>query len=218
MLNLILLGPPGAGKGTQAELLIAKYQIPHISTGDIFRSAIKAQTSLGKQAQGYLEAGKLVPDEIVIGIVKERLRQEDCQPGFLLDGFPRTISQATNLDAVLDEQAQKLTAVINIQVEFEILKERLSGRRICRNCATVYHITNKREQKAGICDHCGGEVYQRGDDLPETVEKRLTVYQEQTEPLINYYKQKGLVVTFDGSEPISSLFRQICQSVEEWLL
>jgi adenylate kinase len=217
MLNLILLGPPGAGKGTQAELLIAKYQIPHISTGDIFRSAIKEGTPLGKQAQGYLETGKLVPDEIVVGIVKERLQNADCRPGFLLDGFPRTIAQAIALDKVLEGQVQKLTAVVNIQVEFDILKDRLSGRRICRNCAAVYHIANKREKVAGVCDHCGGVVYQRNDDLPETVEKRLTVYEEQTEPLINYYEQKGVLLTFDGSEPIIGLFAKICQAVEERL-
>jgi adenylate kinase len=215
MLNLILLGPPGAGKGTQAELLIAKYHIPHIATGDIFRSAIKEKTPLGKQAQGYLDNGKLVPDEIVIGIVKERLKNDDCQSGFLLDGFPRTISQAISLDAVLKGQAQNLTAVINIQVEFAVLQERLSGRTICRNCATVYHRINKPEKIAGVCDYCGGEVYQRNDDLPQTVEKRLTVYQEQTEPLINYYKQKGVLITFNGSDPIDSLFTQICQAVEE---
>jgi adenylate kinase len=217
MLNLILLGPPGAGKGTQAELLIEKYKIPHISTGDIFRSAIKEGTSLGKRAQEYLETGKLVPDEIVIGIVKERLKSDDCQHGFLLDGFPRTISQAITLDAVLEGQARKITAVINLQVDFEVLKERLSGRRICRNCATVYHIVNKREKNRGVCDNCGGEVYQRNDDLPETVEKRLNVYQEQTEPLINYYEQKGVLLTFNGSDPIAGLFEQICQAVEERL-
>jgi adenylate kinase len=217
MLNLILLGPPGAGKGTQAELLIEKYQIPHIATGDIFRSAIKEGTPLGKQAQGYLATGKLVPDEIVIGIVKERLKNNDCQPGFLLDGFPRTISQAITLDAVLEGQDRKITAVINLQVEFDLLKERLGGRKICRNCAAVYHKVNKPEKNEGVCDHCGGEVYQRNDDLPETVEKRLNVYQEQTEPLINYYAQKGVLLTFNGSEPIASLFKQICQAVEERL-
>jgi adenylate kinase len=217
MLNLILLGPPGAGKGTQAEFLVEKYKIPHISTGDIFRQAIKTGTPLGKQAQGYLDTGKLVPDEIVIGIVKERLKNDDCQLGFLLDGFPRTISQAITLDAVLEGQARKLSAVINIQVESEILKERLSGRRICRNCAMVYHIVNKREKSSGVCDNCGGEVYQRNDDLPETIEKRLTVYQEQTEPLINYYEQKGILLTFNGSDPIAGLFAQICQALEERL-
>jgi adenylate kinase len=214
MLNLILLGPPGAGKGTQAELITEKYRIPHISTGDIFRSAIKEGTPLGRQAKGYLDAGKLVPDEIVIGIVKDRLQDDDCQPGFLMDGFPRTISQAITLDAVLADETKKITAVINIQVDLEILQARLTGRRICRNCAAVYHTVNKPEKKAGVCDHCGGEVYQRGDDAPETVAQRLQVYQEQTEPLINYYQQKGLLATFDGTGLIAELFGQICRTVE----
>jgi adenylate kinase len=217
MLNLILLGPPGAGKGTQAELITEKYRIPHISTGDIFRSAIKEDTPLGRQAKGYLDTGKLVPDEIVIGIVKERLQDEDCQSGFLMDGFPRTVSQAIALDAVLEDEAQKITAVINLQVDLEILQARLTGRRICRNCAAVYHIKNKPEKTSGLCDHCGGEVYQRSDDSPETVAKRLQVYQEQTEPLINYYQQKGLLATFDGTRTIAELFGQICRMVEERL-
>lgn len=217
MLNLILLGPPGAGKGTQAEFLIEKYQIPHISTGDIFRSAIKEATPLGEQAKSFLDAGKLVPDEIVIGIVEERLMKDDCQNGFLLDGFPRTIAQANALEAFLNRQAKKITAVINIQVDFEVLMTRLTGRRICRNCAAVYHTVTKKEQITGSCDHCGGEVYQRDDDSPETVAQRLKVYQEQTAPLIEYYQQKGLLCTFSGTEPIQSLFTQICQAVEERL-
>ncbi|HYH05390.1 MAG TPA: adenylate kinase [Bacillota bacterium] len=217
MLNLILLGPPGAGKGTQAEFLIEKYKIPHISTGDIFRSAIKEATPLGEKAKRYLDAGKLVPDEIVIGIVEERLLKDDCQNGFLLDGFPRTVAQADSLEAFLDDQEKKITAVINIQVDFEVLINRLTGRRICRNCAAVYHTVTKPEKITGVCDQCGGEVYQREDDSPETVRKRLKVYQEQTAPLIDYYQQKSLLLTFNGTEPIASLFNQICHAVEERL-
>lgn len=215
MLNLILLGPPGAGKGTQAEFLVEKYQIPHISTGDIFRAAIKEAIPLGVKARSYLDAGKLVPDEVVIGIIEARLLKDDCQKGFLLDGFPRTIAQATSLAAFLDSQRKKLTAVINIQVDFEILMARLTGRRICRNCAAVYHIVTKREKVAGVCDQCGGEVYQRSDDSPETVGKRIKIYQEQTAPLIDYYQHQGLLLTFDGTTPIAELADQIFRAVEE---
>jgi adenylate kinase len=215
MLNLILLGPPGAGKGTQAELLVGKYRIPHISTGDIFRAAIKEGTPLGTKAKQYLDGGKLVPDEIVIGIVNERLTRADCQDGFLLDGFPRTTPQAEGLDVSLEKMGRRLNAVINIQVDSGVLMTRLTGRRVCRNCGAVYHTVNKPEKTAGICDHCGGEVYQRSDDSPETVAKRLQVYREQTEPLIQYYEAKGLLLTFDGTEPIAGLCEKICQAVEE---
>ena len=158
MLNLILLGPPGAGKGTQAEFLIDKYKIPHISTGDIFRNAIKEATPLGEKAKSYLDAGQLVPDEIVIGIVEERLSKDDCQNGFLLDGFPRTVAQADSLETFLAQQDKKITAVINIQVDFDVLMTRLTGRRICRNCAAVFHRVTKPEKVTGVCDQCGGEV------------------------------------------------------------
>jgi adenylate kinase len=217
MLNLILLGPPGAGKGTQAELLIEQYRIPHISTGDIFRAAIKDGTPLGLKAQEYLDEGKLVPDEVVIAIVNERITRADCQNGFLLDGFPRTTPQAEVLDASLEKLGRRLTAVINIQVDSEVLMTRLTGRRVCRNCGAVYHKVNKPEKTAGSCDHCGGEVYQRSDDSPETVAERLRVYREQTEPLIHYYAAQGLLLSFNGTEPIAGLFAKICQAVEERL-
>jgi adenylate kinases len=211
--NLILLGPPGAGKGTQAEVLIERFNIPHISTGDIFRAAIKEGTPLGTEAKRYMDSGQLVPDEVVIGIVKERLLKSDCQNGFLLDGFPRTVPQADSLDAFLSSQAKKIDAVINIEVEADVLLKRLTGRRVCRNCAAVYHIENKKSKVEGVCDHCGGEVYQRDDDTPATVSKRLEVYSAQTEPLINYYRQKGILKSFDGTEPIKTLFAKICQAL-----
>lgn len=213
-MNLILLGPPGAGKGTQAEFIIERYCIPHISTGDIFRAAVKEGTPLGVKAQIYLDSGQLVPDEVVVGIVEERLQQTDCRNGFLLDGFPRTIRQADALEEFLNGLSRKITAVINIEVDFETLLARLTGRRVCRNCAAIYHIQNKREKSSGVCDHCGGEIYQRDDDLPETVKKRLQVYQSQTEPLISYYLTKGLLESFNGQEPITVMFQNICKALE----
>jgi adenylate kinase len=212
-LNLILLGPPGAGKGTQAELLIKRFNTPHISTGDIFRAAIKEGTPLGTEAKRFMDSGQLVPDEVVIGIVKERLMKNDCQSGFLLDGFPRTVPQADSLDNFLQSHNKKIDAVINIDVESVILLKRLTGRRVCRNCASVYHVETKQPKSVGICDHCGGEVYQRDDDAPATVSKRLEVYQAQTEPLINYYRQKGILHTFDGKELIQEIFVKICQTL-----
>ncbi len=213
-MNIILLGPPGAGKGTQAELLIAKYNIPHISTGDMFRAAIKEGTSLGVEAKGYMDQGQLVPDEVVIGIVKERLQKEDTQKGFLLDGFPRTVSQAEALEKILAEMERKITVTINIEVDSDILLRRLTGRRVCRNCAAVYHIETKKSKIEGVCDHCGGEVYQRTDDTPETVSNRLDVYKKQTEPLIDYYAKKGLLATFKGDAGIQVLFANICETIE----
>lgn len=213
-MNLILLGPPGAGKGTQAELLIKKYHIPHISTGDIFRAAIKEGTPLGVEAKRYIDGGQLVPDEVVIGIVKERLLKDDCQSGFLLDGFPRTVPQANALEAFLAGLNRRISAVINIEVDFAILLKRITGRRICRNCAAVYHVETKPSRIPGVCDHCNGETYLRPDDSEETVSKRLSVYQAQTEPLINYYKDKGILISFDGQEAIPALFNKITQTLE----
>lgn len=212
-MNLILLGPPGAGKGTQAELLLKRFSIPHISTGDIFRAAIKEGTPLGTEAKRYMDSGQLVPDEVVIGIVKERLLKDDCKNGFLLDGFPRTVPQADSLDGFLKENDKKVDAVINIEVDSSILLKRLTGRRVCRNCAAVYHIETKKSKVDGVCDHCGGEVYQRADDTPETVSKRLEVYNSQTEPLIAYYRNKAVLHSFNGQEGIQILYEKICNEL-----
>jgi adenylate kinase len=215
MKNLILLGPPGAGKGTQAERIAGHYQMPHISTGDIFRAAIKEGTPLGIEAKRFLDAGELVPDSIVIGIVAERLGQPDCQKGFLLDGFPRTIPQADALETNLSKDQRKVSCVINIAVDPEILVKRLSGRRICRNCGTPYHVETKKEKVTGHCDVCNGELYQRDDDQEETIRRRLAVYRDQTEPLIDYYEKRNLLLTVDGSLSIDQVWNEIVAGLEE---
>ncbi|MGQ9779025.1 MAG: adenylate kinase [Bacillota bacterium] len=192
-MNLILLGPPGAGKGTQAKLISARHGIPHISTGDIFRAAIAEGTPLGRQAREFLDRGALVPDEIVIGIVTERLGAEDCRPGFLLDGFPRTLPQAEALDRYLAATGRTLTAVLALEVGEEVLIRRLGGRRVCRACGAPYHIETNPPREEGRCDRCGGELYQRDDDRPATVRERLRVYEAQTRPLLDYYEERGLL-------------------------
>ncbi|MDO4383479.1 MAG: adenylate kinase [Eubacteriales bacterium] len=215
MLRAVLLGPPGAGKGTQAVRLVEKYDIPHISTGDIFRKNIKEGTELGKKAQEYMNAGALVPDELVVDLVKDRLQQDDCKNGFLLDGFPRTIFQAEKLDEFLSETGQKMDIVINLKVEKEALIKRLTGRRVCKNCGASYHIVNVPPKKEGICDACGGELIQRKDDNLETVENRINVYEEQTAPLIGYYKEAGSLVDFNGEASLDEVFDAIVQAIGE---
>lgn len=213
-MNLILLGPPGAGKGTQAEKLVEEFKIPHISTGDIFREAIKNQTALGEEAKKYIEAGELVPDEIVIGIVCERLDQPDTISGFLLDGFPRTVPQAKALDNYLRGKGKTLTTVINIDVDPEVLVARLSGRRICQECGAVYHVLVKKEKKLGICDLCQGKLYQREDDCEETVKNRLDVYTQQTEPLIKYYDKADLLLQVNGEQTITEVYQEIAKGLK----
>ena len=215
MLRAVLLGPPGAGKGTQAVRLVEKYEIPHISAGDIFRKNIKEGTELGKKAQEYMNAGALVPDELVVDLVKDRLQQDDCKNGFLLDGFPRTIFQAEKLDEFLSESNLKMDIVINLKVEKEALIKRLTGRRVCKDCGASYHIVNIPPKKEGVCDICGGELIQRKDDNIETVENRINVYEEQTAPLIGYYKEAGSLVDFDGEASLDEVFDAIVQAIGE---
>ena len=215
MLRAVLLGPPGAGKGTQAVRLVEKYEIPHISTGDIFRKNIKEGTELGKKAQEYMNAGALVPDELVVDLVKDRLQQDDCKNGFLLDGFPRTIFQAEKLDEFLSESNLKMDIVINLKVEKEALIKRLTGRRVYKDCGASYHIVNIPPKKEGVCDICGGELIQRKDDNIETVENRINVYEEQTAPLIGYYKEAGSLVDFDGEASLDEVFDAIVQAIGE---
>jgi adenylate kinase len=212
-MRLMLLGPPGAGKGTQAESISKKFNIPHISTGDIFRQNIKNGTELGQKAQEFMNKGLLVPDELVVDLVKDRLSQEDCQNGFLLDGFPRTIPQADALDRELNNMGINLDHVINIQVDREILIERAVGRRVCKQCGAAYHIKFNPPKAEGICDKCGGELEQRKDDLEATVAKRIEVYLEQTEPLIAYYSRKGIIQNIDGTQEIKTVFNSILEGL-----
>ena len=212
-MRLILLGPPGAGKGTQASSIVAEYGITHISTGDIFRHNIKNETELGKKVKSYLDKGQLVPDELTIDLVWDRLSKDDCKKGFLLDGFPRTINQAEALQKGLEERGLKLDKVINIDVDKNILVKRLSGRRVCKNCGESYHIDNKPTLKDGVCDKCSGEVIQRADDNEKTVLDRIEVYEKQTFPLIDFYKNLGLILTVDGTLSIEDVFSQIKESL-----
>jgi adenylate kinase len=212
--NVLLMGPPGAGKGTQADLIKDRYPIPHISTGDMFREAVSTGTELGKEAKKYMDSGKLVPDEVTIGIVQERLAQDDCKEGFLLDGFPRTVKQAEALDQVLAKLGKKVEAAINITVPEDILYERMSGRISCRDCKTVYHLKFNPPAKAGICDKCGGELIQRSDDQGDTVKRRLEVYAEQTNPLIEYYEKQGVLYDIDGNRDSQAVFADIAKVME----
>ncbi len=208
-MNLILLGPPGAGKGTQAKMLIDSYGIPQISTGDMLRAALKAQTPLGLEAKKFMDAGQLVPDSVVIGLVKERLAQPDCAKGFMLDGFPRTVPQAEELDKVLGGLSKKIDHVVSIEVPNSELLGRLTGRRTCRACGQGFHVMFDPPKVEGKCDKCGGELYQRDDDNEATVSNRLKVYEGQTMPLINFYKVKGLLRPIDGLGAISDIFGRI---------
>jgi len=213
-LNLLIMGPPGAGKGTQAEVLVKELQITHISTGDMFRNAIKEGTEMGKKAKEYMDRGELVPDEVVVGMVKDRLSQPDCAKGFLLDGFPRTLPQARALDETLHSLGIKLDGVINIDVPRERLMARLTGRRVCKNCGASYHILFNPPQTPGKCNACGGELYQRSDDNEEAVANRLDVYEAQTQPLIEYYQEKGLLKNINGDQEISKVLADILASLK----
>lgn len=210
-MNLVLMGLPGAGKGTQAERLVEKYSIPHISTGDMFRAAIKDSTELGLKAKSFMDNGDLVPDEVTIGIVRERLSKDDCQKGFLLDGFPRTVAQAEALENILSDLNNQIDFVINIDVDKEILMDRLTGRRICKSCGSTYHLVFNPPAKEGVCDRCGGELYQRADDNAETVGNRLEVNLKQTKPLLDFYETKGYLRNINGQQDIRKVFADLDQ-------
>ncbi len=207
--NLVLLGPPGAGKGTQASRIVGEYGIPHVSTGDILRSAVKNQTQMGLEAKKFMDAGELVPDSVVIGIVKDRLQEPDTAKGFLMDGFPRTIPQAEALDGVLDGLDRAVTKVLVLLVDEDLLLKRLTGRRVCRSCQTPFHVLFTQPKIEGVCDKCGGELYQRDDDTEATVRNRLEVYRNQTEPLIDFYDRAGLVVRIDGAQEAEATYGDI---------
>lgn len=208
-MKIIMLGAPGAGKGTQAKQIAGKYSIPHISTGDIFRANIKNGTELGKKAKEYMDQGLLVPDELTCDLVVDRIGQDDCKNGFVLDGFPRTIPQAEALTNALNELGQKMDFAIDVDVPDENIVKRMSGRRACLECGATYHIVSIPPKKEGICDACGSELVLRDDDKPETVQKRLDVYHEQTQPLIDYYKKAGILKSVDGTQPMEDVFADI---------
>ena len=208
-MNIVLMGPPGAGKGTQADVMARNLFVPHISTGDIFRANIKAGKELGQLANQYISKGDLVPDEVTLAMIKDRLAEDDCAKGFILDGLPRTIGQADALEAILAEQGKQLDKVVNIDVPEELLIARLCGRRVCRNCSQTYHLENNPPTEAGRCDECGGELYQRADDSEETIKNRLEVYRAQSEPLIAYYEQKGLLLSINGNQTINNVLMDI---------
>lgn len=214
-LNLILMGLPGAGKGTQAEKIKEKYNIPHISTGDMFRLAIKEGTDLGKQAKEFMDQGNLVPDEVTIGIVQERLSKADCQNGFLLDGFPRTVAQAEALEKLLMDMNTSIDYTLHVDVPVEKLMERLTGRRICPVCGTSYHVIYNPPKKEGICDKDGAKLIQREDDTAETVQNRLEVNIKQSQPLLDFYANKGYLVTLNGDQDINQVFKDIESKLEE---
>ena len=208
-MNIILMGLPGAGKGTQASEIVKKFPIPHISTGDMFRKAIKDETDLGKEAKSYMDRGELVPDEVTVGIVKERISEDDAKKGFLLDGFPRTIEQAEALNNIMSELDRNIDAVINIEVPEEELMNRLTGRRICEKCGTTYHLVFNPPKVDGVCDIDGGKLYQRKDDNPETVSNRLSVNVKQSKPILEYYNNKGVLKNIDGSKDIDEVTNDV---------
>jgi len=208
-MNILFMGPPGAGKGTQAERVVNEFGVPHISTGDAFRLAMKQGTPIGIKAKEYIDQGLLVPDDVTIGIVRERLAQTDCEKGFLLDGFPRTLSQAEALDDILTSMSRKLDHVIDLKVDRDLLLARLTGRRICKSCGATYHVIFNPPQQSGVCDKCSGELYQRSDDSEEKVGTRLDEYINKTAPLLAYYDAKGLLRQVDGEKEIDTVTSEI---------
>lgn len=208
-MKIVLLGAPGAGKGTQAKKIAEKFDIPHISTGDIFRENIKNQTQLGKKAKEYIDQGLLVPDELVLELIIDRLNEPDCKNGYVLDGFPRTIPQAIALDEALDKKNDRIKHAIDVDVPDEVIIRRMSGRRVCLNCGRTYHIETLRPKVEGICDYCDSKLVLREDDKQETVQKRLKVYHEQTQPLLDYYKKKGILYSVNGTKDIDDIYNEI---------
>lgn len=213
-MKIIMLGAPGAGKGTHAKRITEKFGIPAISTGDIFRENIKNGTELGKKAKEYMDAGNLVPDELVCDLVVDRLKQDDCKNGYILDGFPRTIPQAEALTAALAKDDDAIDYALEIFLEDQAIIDRMSGRRVCKSCGATYHVVNIPPKTEGVCDECDGELIVRDDDAPETVKKRLDVYHEQTAPLIDYYKKQGILKVIDGSKGLDTCFEEICGILE----
>ena len=214
-MKIIMLGAPGAGKGTQAKMLSERYGIPHISTGDIFRMNIKNNTELGQKAKGYMDAGQLVPDELVVDLVVDHIKAKDCMKGFILDGFPRTIPQAEALDYALNNQNEKIDYAINVDVPDENIIKRMSGRRACVGCGATYHLVYNPTKTEGVCDVCGEKLILRDDDKPETVQKRLDVYHEQTQPLIDYYNKKEVILTVDGTQDIDVVYDEITKVLDK---
>ena len=214
-MKIIMLGAPGAGKGTQAKMIADKYGVPHISTGDIFRANIKNGTELGKKAKTYMDQGLLVPDELVCDLVVDRIQQDDCKKGYILDGFPRTIPQAESLDKALQAIGEKMDYAIDVEVPDENIVKRMGGRRACVGCGATYHLVYAAPKKEGICDNCGAELILRDDDKPETVKQRLTVYHDQTQPLIDYYTKEGILKEVDGTLDLQAVFAEIVKILEK---
>ena len=213
-MHILLMGPPGAGKGTQAAELVKEFNIPHISTGDMFRAAMKEGTEMGKKAKSYIDAGNLVPDSVTVGIVRDRLAQDDCKKGFILDGFPRTVEQADALDGIMADLGLSLTRVLNISVPAADLVERAVGRRICKKCGATYHVKFNPSHKEGVCDECGGELFQRADDTAETMTNRLSVYEASTKPLIDYYQKAGIYTEVDGRQAIDKVTKDLVETLK----
>jgi len=212
-MRLVLLGAPGAGKGTQAKKLIEKFGTPQVSTGDLLRAAVAAGTPLGREAKSYMDKGELVPDRVVLGMVEERLKQDDCKKGYILDGFPRNTVQAEALDKMLGSLGMPLSAALSVDVPFDDLMKRLTGRRTCRACGQMYNVHFNPSKKEGKCDKCDGELFQRDDDKEETIKKRLEVYNVQTAPLIDYYRKKGILSSIKGTGSIDEIFGQVCRAL-----
>jgi|SRR5208283_1330846 len=212
-MRIVLLGAPGAGKGTQAKKLVEKYALPQISTGDLLRAAVAAGSSLGKEARSFMDKGELVPDRVVLGMVEERLKQDDCKKGYILDGFPRNTAQAESLDKMLDSLKMSLSAALSVDVPFEDLMKRLTGRRTCKACGQMYNVYSSQSKKEGVCDKCGGELFQRADDKEETIKKRLEVYNAQTAPLIDYYSKKGILKAVAGTGSIDGIFKMVSEAL-----